>query len=544
MAALRLALSVILLVLVLPLAAAAPASGALDVGGPMRFAGNLAADAGTAALFWNGTAPPDLQLQGSALHIERSGTSETVGKTPLGPGVSLSSRDVDETADVAAGRLTLSPGAGAQVVGLGVQGMARLEATDATLRGVSAAPLITLDAQLQHQAAHCSATRCLAGLGSYEVAGARDAGIVSGTVTLFLRGPVLQVTDDQGATTTYASGHTEQSNGATTQVDDTWVVVTIQKATGGFSRASTQAAYLDAPHVTGAAVSMPVATGNLRVGGRSYNAQGEAIEAAGALRLTLASLTRPTSLPDDDRVVYADGFHADVAGDVATINLHEAPVLSQAPAEAAGLAALGVAAAAAVAYYWPLLAFHAAALAAPLYTRLRQPEILDNGVRNRIYDIICANPGISARAVHRESAQSWGTVVYHLRQLERHHLAHAGPDAQLLREPRQVPRHGGPARLPPGAARAGPGARRAGAPRRHAGGARGGLRLPAAHHLVLRPQAAQGGARGRGAGGALRALPARRGPRALRGDRGIGPRRGRAPRARGQRLSRPDKTMK
>jgi predicted transcriptional regulator len=167
---------------------------------------------------------------------------------------------------------------------------------------------------------------------------------------------------------------------------------------------------------------MPVATGNLRVGGRSYNAQGEAIEAAGALRLTLASLTRPTSLPDDDRVVYADGFHADVAGDVATINLHEAPVLSQAPAEAAGLAALGVAAAAAIAYYWPLLAFHAAALAAPLYTRLRQPEILDNGVRNRIYDIICANPGISARAVHRESAQSWGTVVYHLRQLERHHL--------------------------------------------------------------------------------------------------------------------------
>jgi predicted transcriptional regulator len=88
------------------------------------------------------------------------------------------------------------------------------------------------------------------------------------------------------------------------------------------------------------------------------------------------------------------------------------------PLEVAGIVGLGVLALAAI--FIANGVRHAAAAAA--YARIQPPEILDNDLRNRIYQIVVNRPGMSAREVQRQSGASWGTVVYHLRQLEHHRL--------------------------------------------------------------------------------------------------------------------------
>jgi len=97
---------------------------------------------------------------------------------------------------------------------------------------------------------------------------------------------------------------------------------------------------------------------------------------------------------------------ATVRGDIRDLSAGAAQVRD--PRVAAGAAAGGVI----------LLSF----LGWALYTRLAKPVLLDNDVRAEIYRIVCASPGIGAREVHRQSGRSWGTVVYHLRQLEKHSL--------------------------------------------------------------------------------------------------------------------------
>lgn len=97
---------------------------------------------------------------------------------------------------------------------------------------------------------------------------------------------------------------------------------------------------------------------------------------------------------------------ASVRGDI--LSLSAGAAQARDPRVASAAAATGVA----------VLAFAGWAL----YTRLTSPVLLDNDVRADIYKIVCDAPGIGAREVHRRSGRSWGTVMYHLRQLEKHNL--------------------------------------------------------------------------------------------------------------------------
>lgn len=108
------------------------------------------------------------------------------------------------------------------------------------------------------------------------------------------------------------------------------------------------------------------------------------------------------------------------AGDVHLVTfgapVEEAVVPAAAVAGAAGVAALGVVAAA---YHWPALRYAGAVLVAPLYARLRRDEVLDHAGRSLVYDRIRADPGVSADRLAASVDFGWSTLAYHLRVLER-----------------------------------------------------------------------------------------------------------------------------
>lgn len=55
---------------------------------------------------------------------------------------------------------------------------------------------------------------------------------------------------------------------------------------------------------------------------------------------------------------------------------------------------------------------------AGLYTRLTSGEILDNGVRARVFEEVRSNPGAHPSQIKEKLHIGWGTVVYHLDRLE------------------------------------------------------------------------------------------------------------------------------
>jgi len=424
MATLRLLSVLVFATLVaLPAAAASPGQGAFDAQGLLEVTGAAQVEADALHLAWNGSAGPSLQLEGSGIHVLRMGHSVTRSDTPVGPVVFTNNPDVSDKKDYASGTLTLS-GEGGRVL-LQALGASSFAGEAGSFRPVEYALLLNLQAQV-NDCHDLLKDLCAAATSVYELGHAPASANLSGPVRLALRGPTLHVKDAQGQESTFTSGvSTGGAGGLTTE--DTWVLVTIdQSAHGVVSGAAPQRAFVGPSIVRVASLALDRASGRLGVGASDYNAADDAVQASGALVLALAPVPAPTGgitqARADPAPVYAGGFHVDISGDVATINLRATPVFVDHPAQTVGGLALALAAVGALAYYWPLVSFHLAALVAPLYTRLRQPEILDNDVRNRIYEIIRTNPGISARAVHRESAQSWGTVVYHLRQLERHHL--------------------------------------------------------------------------------------------------------------------------
>lgn len=414
MVSVRLAsIAVAAVALLAPLAAAAPAQGQLEaarLGLPA-----VAAMTSDGVVFsWNHEGLPELTLRVASLHVERIGTQTTLAQGPAGPGAVITSRGLDAKADHGASTLSLILGEGVQIVALRAAGPAGVNLTDAAVLPVASALHATTGLVVNPD--QCIAPRCLDSTGVYELIPAHADGTLTGDLTLLLRGPTLHV-DDGGTGADYASGVTETQNGALVTRDDAWVVVTAKDAMGTLA-ASGGAWYAEAPLIQAASVAFADATGGLEVGALEYRAHEDEVRATGRLTIEPRPVPAATSFRDDQGVLYGDAFTATVTGEVAEINLRATPVFTDSPAGAAGILAILAGAAAGLAYYWPRLAFAAAAL----YTRLKKPDILDNDVRSHIYDIIRQNPGISARAVHRESAQSWGTVVYHLRQLERHHL--------------------------------------------------------------------------------------------------------------------------
>ncbi len=165
-------------------------------------------------------------------------------------------------------------------------------------------------------------------------------------------------------------------------------------------------------------IAARAAAGRIEAGRRAYDVRGEPLVVTGSFTM---SLTRTSEGPEgpDKGGAFDPEFQARLDGDIRAVSVAAVPAFTDTAATAAAAGVVGLAVLVA---FWPAVKWWTTIALLPLYTRLHEPEILDNEVRNQIYNIIRENPGISARAVHRAAGQSWGTVVYHLRQLERHHL--------------------------------------------------------------------------------------------------------------------------
>lgn len=58
----------------------------------------------------------------------------------------------------------------------------------------------------------------------------------------------------------------------------------------------------------------------------------------------------------------------------------------------------------------------------PLYSRIRKSELLENPVREEIFEFIQDNPGAHTSKIADELDIGWGTTVHHLKHLERHDM--------------------------------------------------------------------------------------------------------------------------
>ena len=72
-------------------------------------------------------------------------------------------------------------------------------------------------------------------------------------------------------------------------------------------------------------------------------------------------------------------------------------------------------------------------LFAPLYSKLRHDDILNNEIREDIYDFILENPGSHFRSILKELALSNGTLSHHLNTLEREDFIKSEKDGPLRR---------------------------------------------------------------------------------------------------------------
>ena len=119
----------------------------------------------------------------------------------------------------------------------------------------------------------------------------------------------------------------------------------------------------------------------------------------------------------------ASGSHrTKSAGEDATLSTSSTTILTAPPAVSAAAAAAAFTLAGALAYFWPTLktwlARFGIAPALLLYAKISRAEVFDNGVRERIFRSIRANPGVSASDLARLADVSWGTTIYHLDVLE------------------------------------------------------------------------------------------------------------------------------
>jgi len=80
-----------------------------------------------------------------------------------------------------------------------------------------------------------------------------------------------------------------------------------------------------------------------------------------------------------------------------------------------------------------VLGLLAHALGVPLFSRIQSNHLLDNGVRQRVHDMIVANPGITIKEVSGLCAIGWGTAVYHLKRLEGERLIVSERNRQFRR---------------------------------------------------------------------------------------------------------------
>ncbi|HEX2022693.1 MAG TPA: winged helix-turn-helix transcriptional regulator [Candidatus Thermoplasmatota archaeon] len=121
------------------------------------------------------------------------------------------------------------------------------------------------------------------------------------------------------------------------------------------------------------------------------------------LSLVLAEEDAPASAEEDD---------ADPA-------IASSAFLMQSPRAALLVAAATGASLAAVYAVWRLLKWTGLAAILPLYSHIRDDEILDDANRAAIYRLIQSEPGIATKDVAERLGLAWGTVTHHLAKLEK-----------------------------------------------------------------------------------------------------------------------------
>jgi predicted transcriptional regulator len=72
-------------------------------------------------------------------------------------------------------------------------------------------------------------------------------------------------------------------------------------------------------------------------------------------------------------------------------------------------------------------------LAVPLFTRLRDEDVLDHETRQRIYSYVKENPGENLDFIRKELGLNTGSMVYHLRVLTREEYLKVVPDGPYRR---------------------------------------------------------------------------------------------------------------
>lgn len=403
------------LLLMVPAASAAEGEGLLRVEGAATLPQGTLVGADDVALALSAI-PDTLDIRAERAHVERwvYADASTAGTVPL---LSADATQRVEESDHAAVSLVLENAGSAPVVVLEASRLDGAIGGQTGLHPVSGVRLFSVLDEADSNECTTDAP-CVGRHGTYRLTGGELDTTLAGDLHLYLYDVDLVLRDGAGEHR-YASGSTDGQTPV--QKEIAYLKITLTGAVA--TLATTEAADVYAPQLllqTGEA-RFPAATGSLDIGVRTYRAANDDFRAAGSLVLE----PRPVEAGRwgaDGAPAPAAGFETSVRGDVTAINLAAVPIYQDSPAETAGLLTVLVAGFAALGYFWPTVHFQTTALLAPLYSRLKPPKLLDNDVRNGIYQVIRENPGISARGVHRKSDQSWGTVVYHLRQLEAHHL--------------------------------------------------------------------------------------------------------------------------
>lgn len=99
---------------------------------------------------------------------------------------------------------------------------------------------------------------------------------------------------------------------------------------------------------------------------------------------------------------------------------------------AVGGASLGFAALAA-AYFWPMLKFAGTSAVMPLYAKIRKDRVLDQKTRETLMELVRTEPGINPQEIRRRTGLGWGTVVHHLRTLEKNRLVMSAREGRYRR---------------------------------------------------------------------------------------------------------------
>lgn len=142
-------------------------------------------------------------------------------------------------------------------------------------------------------------------------------------------------------------------------------------------------------------------------------------------------LAPPESAPPPSGPETSVQESADAAGRPATVPALS-PETRRAATAATAVTSLALLAGLA-AYHWATIQSALVGLIVPLFSRIQSNHVLDNEVRNRIFDAIAQNPGITIKEVTVLCGVGWGTAVYHLKRLESERLVVSERNRQFRR---------------------------------------------------------------------------------------------------------------